>query len=45
MGHVRAGKDTFIDEMAQAGLVLLEDLDFMRTQYFLRLGLATKPGR
>jgi len=39
LGHVRAGKETFIDEMNQAGLVLLEDLDFMRTQYFLRLGL------
>jgi precorrin-6B methylase 2 len=39
MGHVRAGKETFVAEMNQAGLVLLEDLDFMQTQYFLRLGL------
>lgn len=39
LGHVRAGKETFIAEMNQAGLVLLEDLDFMRTQYFLRMGL------
>jgi len=41
LSHVRAGKETFIDEMAQAGLVLLEELDFMQTQYFLRLGLAS----
>jgi len=40
LGHVRAGKETFIHEMSQAGLTLLEDLDFMQTQYFLRLGLA-----
>jgi precorrin-6B methylase 2 len=39
LGHVRAGKEVFIDEMAQAGLTLLDDLDFMHTQYFLRLGL------
>lgn len=35
--HVRAGKDTFVAEMEQAGLSLVDDLDFMRTQYFLRL--------
>ena len=46
LGHVRAGKETFIEEMNRAGLVLLEDLDFMRTQYFLRLGPAAgKPTR
>ncbi len=45
LGHVRAGKETFIDEMAQAGLTLLEDLDFMQTQYFLRLGLSGESGR
>ena len=39
LGHVRAGKQTFVEEMNQAGLVLLEELDFMQTQYFLRLGL------
>lgn len=37
MGHVRAGKQVFIDEMRQAGLVLAEERDFMRSQYFLRM--------
>lgn len=37
LSHVRAGKETFIDELRQAGLGLVEDLDFMKTQYFLRL--------
>jgi len=37
LSHVRAGKETFVAEMGQAGLSLVEDLDFMQTQYFLRL--------
>ncbi len=41
LNHVRAGKEVFISEMNEAGLVLIEELDFMRSQYFLRLGLPT----
>ena len=42
LGHVRAGKNAFIEEMSIAGLMLIEDLDFMQTQYFLRLGPSTE---
>ncbi len=35
-GHVRAGEPQVIAEIEAAGFELVEDLDFMRTQYFLR---------
>jgi predicted methyltransferase len=36
MGHVRAGANTVRVEMESAGFALVEQRDFMRTQYYLR---------
>jgi predicted methyltransferase len=36
MDHVREGKEGVVQEMAQAGFRLIEDKDFMRSNYFLR---------
>lgn len=35
MGHVRAGKDTVIEEITQAGFRLSDDKPILRTNYFL----------
>lgn len=36
LSHVRAGEDTVVGEIEQAGFELVERVDFMQTQYFLR---------
>lgn len=36
MGHVRAGEDGVRREIEAAGFALVEDRDFMQTQYYLR---------
>jgi SAM-dependent methyltransferase len=36
LGHVRAGEETFTHEIESAGFELVERLDFMQTQYYLR---------
>ncbi len=36
MRHVRAGKETVIDEIENTGFELIEDRDLLRTNYFLR---------
>ena len=36
LGHVRAGEAEVVAEIEAAGFALIERLDFMRTQYFLR---------
>ena len=35
MGHVRAGKDTVIDEVTGAGFQLIDDKPLLRTNYYL----------
>ena len=35
MGHVRAGKDTVIKEVTDAGFRLVEDIPLLRTNYYL----------
>ena len=35
MGHVRAGKNTVIDEVARAGFQLIDDKPLLRTNYYL----------
>lgn len=35
MGHVRAGKDTVIDEITGAGFGLVDDIPLLRTNYYL----------
>lgn len=35
MGHVRAGKDTVIDEITRAGFHLIDDKALLRTNYYL----------
>lgn len=35
MGHVRAGKDTVIDEITRSGFRLVEDKALLRTNYYL----------
>ena len=35
MGHVRAGKDTVIEEVTDAGFGLVDDLPLLRTNYYL----------
>ena len=35
MGHVRAGKDTVIEEITDAGFRLVDDLPLLRTNYYL----------
>lgn len=35
MGHVRAGKDTVVEEITEAGFRLLDDKPLLRTNYFL----------
>ncbi len=35
MGHVRAGKETVIDEITRAGFRLLDDKPLLRTNYYL----------
>jgi predicted methyltransferase len=35
MGHVRAGKDTVVEEITQAGFRLIDDKPLLRTNYFL----------
>lgn len=36
MRHVRANKDEVVEELSNAGFVLVEEEDFMRENYFLR---------
>jgi SAM-dependent methyltransferase len=36
LGHVRAGEEQVITEIEDAGFELIERLDFMQTQYYLR---------
>jgi predicted methyltransferase len=36
MGHVRAGEEQVTTEIQSAGFELVQRLDFMQTQYFLR---------
>ncbi|MGF1545844.1 MAG: methyltransferase domain-containing protein [Thiotrichales bacterium] len=43
LSHLRAGKETFIDEIVAVGFVLIEDVDFMQTQYFLRFRKPAEP--
>ena len=40
MGHVRAGRDTVIDEITRAGFRLIDDKPLLRTNYYL---LFSKP--
>lgn len=35
MGHVRAGRDTVVDEITQAGFRLIDDKPLLRTNYYL----------
>jgi predicted methyltransferase len=35
MGHVRAGKDTVIEEVTDAGFRLVDDIPLLRTNYYL----------
>lgn len=35
MGHVRAGKDTVIEEITDAGFGLVDDIPLLRTNYYL----------
>ena len=35
MGHVRAGKDTVIEEITDAGFGLVDDMPLLRTNYYL----------
>ncbi|MGF1644069.1 MAG: class I SAM-dependent methyltransferase [Thiotrichales bacterium] len=47
LSHVRAGKETFVDEITSVGFVFVEEVDFMRTQYFLRFSkpIVVVPGQ
>ena len=41
MGHVRAGEATVVSEITAAGFRLVEDRDFLRSNYFLRFVAAS----
>jgi len=37
MGHVRAGKETFLEEIIAAGFELVDETDFLKENYLVRL--------
>lgn len=43
MGHVRAGKETVIDEVTEAGFQLIDDKPLLRTNYYLEFRKTAQP--